>query len=123
MYVFYVYMYINIIYPYRTALCYFWASFLTRPLSQIQLLLLALCAGFARAVPTIEIKGSDFINSATGDRFQLLGVAYQPGGSSGFDPASGLDPLSDGDVCLRDAALMQRLGAHIALLHAPREAD
>lgn len=39
-----------------------------------------------------------------------MGVAYQPGGSSGYNPASGVDPLSDGNVCLRDAALMQRLG-------------
>ncbi|KAH0565051.1 hypothetical protein GP486_001561 [Trichoglossum hirsutum] len=35
--------------------------------------------------------------------------AYQPGGSSGYDGKSG-DPLSDGSTCLRDAALMQRLG-------------
>ena len=77
--------------------------------SQIQVL--ALSTQLASAVETIEIKGSDFINSATGNRFQLIGVAYQPGESSGFDPASGIDPLSDGDVCLRDAALMQRLGA------------
>ena len=60
----------------------------------------------------ITIKGSDFINSVTGDRFQILGVAYQPGGSSGYNPASGADPLSDGDICLRDAALMQQLGVN-----------
>ena len=71
---------------------------------------MALCASVALAVQTIEIQGSDFVNSVTGDKFQLLGVAYQPGGSSGYDPASGVDPLSDGSVCLRDAALMQRLG-------------
>jgi hypothetical protein len=69
-----------------------------------------LCANIAIAVQSIEIKGSDFVNSVTGNRFQLVGVAYQPGGSSGYDPGSGLDPLSDGNVCLRDAALMQRLG-------------
>jgi hypothetical protein len=50
------------------------------------------------------------MNAVTGNRFQLLGVAYQPGGSSGYNPGSGIDPLSDGTVCLRDAALMQRLG-------------
>lgn len=61
-------------------------------------------------MPTIEIQGSDFVNANTGDRFQLVGVAYQPGGSSGYDPSSGIDPLSNGAVCLRDAALMQRLG-------------
>ena len=40
------------------------------------------------------------------DRFD----SYQPGGSSGFVPGSGIDPLSNGDLCLRDAALMQMLG-------------
>lgn len=39
-------------------------------------------------------------------------MAYQPGGSSGFDPGSGIDPLSDASVCLRDATLMQRLGVN-----------
>jgi 1,3-beta-glucanosyltransferase GAS3 len=39
-----------------------------------------------------------------------VGVAYQPGGSSGYTP--GKDPLSDGTVCLRDAALMQQLGVN-----------
>jgi hypothetical protein len=79
--------------------------------SQIPLLLAALAAPLVGAVPTVSIQGADFINSATGKRFQILGVAYQPGGSAGFDPTSGRDPLSDGDACLRDAALMQRLGA------------
>lgn len=74
--------------------------------------LLALCANLVFAVQPITIKGSDFINSVTGDRFQILGVAYQPGGSSGYDPSSGVDPLSDGNVCLRDAALMQQLGVN-----------
>lgn len=78
----------------------------------LRLLLVTLCAHIATAVQTIEIKGSDFVNSVTGDRFQLVGVAYQPGGSSGYDPASGVDPLSDGNACLRDAALMQRLGVN-----------
>jgi 1,3-beta-glucanosyltransferase GAS3 len=74
-------------------------------------------------VQSIEIQGSDFVNPATGDRFQLLGVAYQPGGSSGYNPASGMDPLSDGSVCLRDAALMERLGTYIGLLGLENGAD
>ena len=37
-----------------------------------------------------------------------MGHRYQPGGSAGFNPGS--DPLSNGTICLRDAALMQRLG-------------
>jgi len=73
--------------------------------------LFALCAT-TLAVQSIVIKGSDFVNSVTGNRFQLLGVAYQPGGSSGYNPGSGLDPLGDGTLCLRDAALMQRLGVN-----------
>lgn len=72
---------------------------------------LALC-GTALAVTSLTIEGSDFVNPITKDRFQILGVAYQPGGSSGYDPSSGVDPLSDGNVCLRDAALMQRLGVN-----------
>ncbi|KAI9744952.1 MAG: hypothetical protein M1818_001879 [Claussenomyces sp. TS43310] len=64
----------------------------------------------AIAVPTISVKGADFVNSNTGDRFQVVGVAYQPGGSSGFNPGS--DPLSDSSACLRDAALMQMLGVN-----------
>ncbi|GAQ41911.1 1,3-beta-glucanosyltransferase Gel2 [Aspergillus niger] len=62
----------------------------------------------ANAVTPIEVKGKDFVNSKTGDRFQILGVDYQPGGSSGFSATE--DPLSDADACLRDAALMQNLG-------------
>lgn len=77
---------------------------------QTQLALLALCAEIATAVPALSVKGPDFINSITGNRFQVVGVAYQPGGSSGYDAESGLDPLSDGKICMRDAALMQRLG-------------
>lgn len=61
---------------------------------------------------TVVIKGPDFVNSVTGNRLQIVGVAYQPGGSSGYNPGSGVDPLSDGAVCLRDAALMQRLGVN-----------
>ena len=38
----------------------------------------------------------------------LPNYRYQPGGSSAFK--GGSDPLSDGESCLRDAALMQQLG-------------
>jgi len=74
--------------------------------------LLTLFATTAIAVTPVVVEGTDFVNTVTGNRFQLLGVAYQPGGSSGYDPGSGVDPLSDGNVCLRDAALMQRLGVN-----------
>ncbi|KAJ5102406.1 hypothetical protein NUU61_004628 [Penicillium alfredii] len=73
-------------------------------------LLTAVCAlaSTAAAVAPLEVKGKDFVNSKTNDRFQIIGVDYQPGGESGFSSKN--DPLSNGDICLRDAALMQRLG-------------
>lgn len=70
---------------------------------------IAVCASTALAVRPIEVSGTDFINPATGNVVQLLGIAYQPGGQSGYTPGV-VDPLSDPAVCLRDAALMQRLG-------------
>ena len=92
--------------------------------------ILALCFSIASAVQIVNVQGSDFVNTVTRERFQIIGVAYessytyrvdrtlmarcryQPGGSSGFNPGSGIDPLSNGTVCLRDAALMQRLGVN-----------
>ncbi|CAG8903281.1 unnamed protein product [Penicillium egyptiacum] len=65
-------------------------------------------ASAAAALTPLEVKGKDFVDSKTQDRFQIIGVDYQPGGSAGF--TTKLDPLSDADICLRDAALMQRLG-------------
>lgn len=73
---------------------------------------MALAATAVAAVPALEIKGSDFINSKTGDKFEIVGVAYQPGGSAGYDPKTGKDPLSHADTCLRDAALLQILGVN-----------
>lgn len=43
--------------------------------------------------------------------------SYQPGGSSGYNPGSGVDPLSDAGVCLRDAILMQRLGINTVRIY------
>jgi len=62
------------------------------------------------AVATLEVHGSQFVDPKTGNAFQIVGAAYQIGGSAGYDPSHGKDPLSDGDVCRRDAALMQILG-------------
>lgn len=75
-----------------------------------QLALLALGAQLASAVTPLIVKGSDFVNSVTGARFQVVGAAYQPGGESAYKPESKVDPLSDGEKCLRDAALLQRIG-------------
>lgn len=44
-------------------------------------------------------------------------IRYQPGGSSGFNPELKIDPLSDADVCLRDAVLMQRLGVNAVRIY------
>ncbi|KAL8903105.1 MAG: hypothetical protein Q9207_004154 [Kuettlingeria erythrocarpa] len=72
--------------------------------------LLALAIATVSAVQNVKVQGSDYVNNVTSDRFQILGIAYQPGGSAGFKAGSGIDPLSNGTLCLRDAALMQRLG-------------
>lgn len=76
----------------------------------LQSALVALGATLTAAVPTISVSGNRFINSDSGDEFQVVGMAYQIGGSAGYDPSHGKDPLSNGDVCKRDAALMQVLG-------------
>ncbi|KAK3344162.1 Glucanosyltransferase-domain-containing protein [Lasiosphaeria hispida] len=78
---------------------------------QIQSALLALGATLVAAVPPLVVKDNYFINPKTGNRFQIVGVAYQPGGSSGYD-ATSPDPLSQKDICLRDAAILQVLGVN-----------
>lgn len=74
------------------------------------LALFALFTSLASAVAPITVQGSDFVNSANGDRFQIIGVDYQPGGQAAYDDGSGIDALSNSTACLRDAVLMQRLG-------------
>ncbi|KAL9599473.1 MAG: hypothetical protein Q9219_003812 [cf. Caloplaca sp. 3 TL-2023] len=75
--------------------------------------LFTITVSIVSAVQNIKVQGSDYINNVTSDRFQIIGVAYQPGGSAGFIAGSGVDPLSNGTLCLRDAALMQRLGINL----------
>ncbi|KAM4059150.1 glucanosyltransferase domain-containing protein [Hirsutella rhossiliensis] len=74
--------------------------------------LVALVATLVGAVPSLEVHGTDLVNPNTGNKFQIVGIAYQPGGSAGYDPKGGKDPLSHADVCLRDAALMQVMGVN-----------
>ncbi|RYP90332.1 hypothetical protein DL770_003555 [Monosporascus sp. CRB-9-2] len=74
--------------------------------------LVAFGATLAAAVQPLEVRGNQFVNPKTGNAFQIVGMAYQPGGSAGYDPSHGRDPLSDRDVCTRDAALMQMLGVN-----------
>lgn len=78
----------------------------------MQSALLALGATAVAALQPLEVKGQDFVNPKTGNRFQIVGMAYQPGGSAGYDPKKKRDPLSDPDVCMRDAALLQILGVN-----------
>lgn len=66
----------------------------------------------AAAVDPLEVQGRYFVNPKSGNRFQIIGIDYQPGGAAGYDPSKGKDPLSDKDHCLRDAALMQVLGVN-----------
>lgn len=72
--------------------------------------LVALGATLAAAVTPLEVRGNQFVNPKSGTRFQVVGMAYQPGGSAGYSADSGWDPLSNGTTCMRDAALMQILG-------------
>ncbi|PGH14526.1 hypothetical protein AJ79_03019 [Helicocarpus griseus UAMH5409] len=74
--------------------------------------LFALLSSTVLAVTPIKVEGSQFINAATKKRFQIIGVDYQPGGASAYNEENKSDPLSDGDICLRDAALLQRLGVN-----------
>ena len=67
------------------------------------------------ALAPIDVQGANFIDTSTGNRFVIVGVDYQPGGSSGYG-TSGFDPLSNATVCLRDAVLMQDLGVRPAIL-------
>lgn len=78
--------------------------------AQLSTAFMALGAALVAAVPPLEVKGKNFVNPANGEKFQVIGMAYQPGGSANYDPATGEDPLTDPDICLRDAALMQALG-------------
>ncbi|KAF2157674.1 glycoside hydrolase family 72 protein [Myriangium duriaei CBS 260.36] len=81
-----------------------------RGLTQAALVLTAVSPAFA-SLPPIVKKGSTLVDSSTNQRFAIIGVDYQPGGSSGAGTGNG-DPLSDGVACLRDAVLMQKLGVN-----------
>ncbi|SPO03355.1 probable beta (1-3) glucanosyltransferase [Cephalotrichum gorgonifer] len=78
--------------------------------------LLALAAPLAAAVTPLEVNGRYFVNPSTGNRFQIVGMDYQPGGSAGYT-TDGHDPLSDPDACRRDAAIMQVLGVNTVRIY------
>ncbi|KIW02780.1 uncharacterized protein PV09_05842 [Verruconis gallopava] len=80
-------------------------------MAQLGLLLAtSLLVTLASAVEFITVSGGNFITNSTGKRFSIIGVDYQPGGSSGFSTTA--DPLSDATTCLRDAIMMQQLGVN-----------
>ncbi|KAH7395230.1 Glucanosyltransferase-domain-containing protein [Phaeosphaeria sp. MPI-PUGE-AT-0046c] len=75
-------------------------------------LLPALFASIAHAVHPVEVRGQDFVDTVTNKRLMIVGVDYQPGGQASYKPSEGKDVLSDADVCLRDAVLIQKLGVN-----------
>jgi 1,3-beta-glucanosyltransferase GAS3 len=70
----------------------------------------ALAATAVSAVKPLVVKDGSFVHPDTGNKFHIVGMAYQPGGSAGYDPTTGKDPLSHPEECKRDAALMQIIG-------------
>lgn len=72
----------------------------------------ALLSSIAQAVNPVEVRGLDFVDTVTNKRLMIVGVDYQPGGQAGYKPQSQQDALTDADVCLRDAVVMQKLGVN-----------
>ncbi|KAF2273589.1 uncharacterized protein EI97DRAFT_452320 [Westerdykella ornata] len=81
-------------------------------LTRSLLLLPTLFSTLSLAVRPVEVRGQEFVDTVTNKRLMILGVDYQPGGQGGYKPQEGRDPLSDASTCLRDAALLQRLGVN-----------
>lgn len=75
-------------------------------------LLPALFATIAYAVHPVEVRGQDFVDTVTEKRLMIVGVDYQPGGQGAYKPSQGVDALTDADICLRDATIMQKLGVN-----------
>lgn len=78
-------------------------------------LLAATLFAVTTALVPIQIKGNRFIrpgldSSQSDTVFEIVGVDYQPNGSSGYSPDSGVDALTDEQACLRDAYVFQQLG-------------
>ncbi|KAI7083846.1 glycoside hydrolase family 72 protein [Hortaea werneckii] len=72
---------------------------------------LALLSSTALAANPIKVQEQEFIDTQTDERFVIVGVDYQPGGSAAVGTGNG-DPLSNADECRRDAALMQNMGVN-----------
>ncbi|RMY04294.1 hypothetical protein D0867_10404 [Hortaea werneckii] len=72
---------------------------------------LALLSSTAFAANPIKVQEQEFIDTKTDERFVIVGVDYQPGGSAAVGTGNG-DPLSNAGECRRDAALMQNMGVN-----------
>ncbi|KAK7207549.1 putative beta (1-3) glucanosyltransferase [Myxozyma melibiosi] len=68
-------------------------------------------ARLATALLPVSVKDNMFVDY-NGDPFVVVGVDYQPGGSSGYTNSASSDVLSEEDACLRDAYLLQKLGVN-----------
>ncbi|GMG44806.1 unnamed protein product [Ambrosiozyma monospora] len=83
----------------------------------------SLLASSVNALIPIEIVGKRFIKPAPkegdeGEVFFIKGVDYMPGGASGYSSNSKSDVLSDADACMRDAYLLQKLGANTIRIYS-----
>jgi hypothetical protein len=74
--------------------------------------LTGLLTSVAVAVHPVEVQGQGLVDTVTKKRFMIVGVDYQPGGQAGYKPQEGSDPLTNKSVCLRDAIMLQKLGAN-----------
>ncbi|ODQ61829.1 glycoside hydrolase family 72 protein [Wickerhamomyces anomalus NRRL Y-366-8] len=84
-------------------------------------LLLFICS--ADALIPITVKGKRFIKpnsdaSTQGEVFFIKGIDYQPGGSSGYDSATGVDALSNPDACYRDAYAFQQMNINTLRIYS-----
>ena len=74
------------------------------------MLLSALFSTIVHAVHPVVVRGQNFVDSVTNQRLMIIGVDYQPGGQAGYKPQEKKDVLTNADVCLRDATILQKLG-------------
>ncbi|KAI7277546.1 glycoside hydrolase family 72 protein [Hortaea werneckii] len=81
------------------------------PVSSFLASSLALLSSTALAANPIKVQEQEFIDTKTDERFVIVGVDYQPGGSAAVGTGNG-DPLSNAEECRRDAALMQNMGVN-----------
>ncbi|AEY97335.1 FAER347Wp [Eremothecium gossypii FDAG1] len=87
--------------------------------------LVTLLGHYAQAILPIHLKGDRFIRPASptseaddNNAFFVIGIDYQPGGSSAYDGRNGRDVLSDEELCARDAAVFQQLGVNTIRIYS-----